>query len=253
MSGRLEGKVALITGGARGQGAAEVRAFTAEGATVYVADVLVEEAKQLAGECGGAAVPLALDVTDGADWQRAAAEIQSEHGRLDILVNNAGVLALTPIETTSQADYERVIAVNQTGVFLGMRAAIPLMEDAGGSIVNISSVGGLAGMPMMFAYVASKFAVRGMTRTAAVELAPRGIRVNSVHPGGVETPMLQELGLPPELLTQTAPLGRLARPEEIAALVLFLASDESSYCTGAEFVVDGGLVAGVPRPSNLQF
>lgn len=253
MAGRLDGKVALITGGARGQGAAEVRAFTAEGATVIVADVLVDEAKQVASECGAAAVPVALDVTDERNWERVAAEIRSEHGRLDVLVNNAGILALTPIETTSLADYERVVAVNQTGVFLGMRAAIPLMEGNGGSIVNVSSVGGLAGMPMMFAYVASKFAVRGMTRTAAVELAPRGIRVNSVHPGGVETPMLQELGLPPDLMTQAAPLGRLARPEEVAALVLFLASDESSYCTGSEFVVDGGLVAGVPRPSNLPF
>lgn len=253
MAGRLDGKVALITGGARGQGAAEVRAFTAEGATVIVADVLVDEAKQVASECGAAAVPVALDVTDERNWERVAAEIRSEHGRLDVLVNNAGILALTPIETTSLADYERVIAVNQTGVFLGMRAAIPLMEGNGGSIVNVSSVGGLAGMPMMFAYVASKFAVRGMTRTAAVELAPRGIRVNSVHPGGVETPMLQELGLPPDLMAQAAPLGRLARPEEVAALVLFLASDESSYCTGSEFVVDGGLVAGVPRPSNLPF
>jgi 3alpha(or 20beta)-hydroxysteroid dehydrogenase len=253
MPGRLEGKIALITGGARGQGAAEVRAFTAEGATVIVADVLFDDAKQVASECGGAAVPAALDVTDERDWERVATDIRSEHGRLDVLVNNAGVLALTPIETTTLPDYERVIAVNQTGVFLGMRAAIPLMEAGGGSIVNVSSVGGLAGMPMMFAYVASKFAVRGMSRTAAVELAPRGIRVNSVHPGGVETPMLQELGLPPDIMAQAAPLGRLARPEEIAALVLFLASDESSYCTGAEFVVDGGLVAGVPRPANLTF
>jgi 3alpha(or 20beta)-hydroxysteroid dehydrogenase len=253
MSGRLEGKIALITGAARGQGAAEVRAFVAEGARVIVADILVDEAKRLAEECDGMAVPVHLDVTDEQAWENVVADVRAEHGHLDVLINNAGILALTPIESTSLAEYQRIIAVNQVGVFLGMRACIPLLAERGGSIVNVSSIGGLAGMPMMLAYVASKFAVRGMTRTAAVELASRRIRVNSIHPGGVETPMLEELGLPPDLLTQAAPLGRLAKPEEIASLVTFLASDESGYCTGGEFVIDGGLTAGIPLPSGSPF
>jgi 3alpha(or 20beta)-hydroxysteroid dehydrogenase len=253
MSGRLEGKIALITGAARGQGAAEVRAFVAEGARVIVADILVDEAKRLAEECDGMAVPVHLDVTDEQAWENVVADVRAEHGHLDVLINNAGILALTPIESTSLAEYQRIIAVNQVGVFLGMRACVPLLAERGGSIVNVSSIGGLAGMPMMLAYVASKFAVRGMTRTAAVELASRRIRVNSIHPGGVETPMLEELGLPPDLLTQAAPMGRLAKPEEIASLVTFLASDESGYCTGGEFVIDGGLTAGIPLPSGSPF
>lgn len=253
MSGRLEGKVALITGAARGQGAAEVRAFVAEGARVIVADILLDEAKRLAGECDGMAVPIHLDVTDEQAWETVVADARAEHGHIDVLVNNAGILALTPIESTSLAEYQRIIAVNQIGVFLGMRACVPLLAERGGSIINVSSIGGLAGMPMMIAYVASKFAVRGMTRTAAVELASRRIRVNSIHPGGVETPMLEELGLPPDLLTQAAPMGRLAKPEEIASLATFLASDESSYCTGGEFVIDGGLLAGIPLPSGSPF
>jgi len=230
-----------------------VRAFVAEGARVIVADILVDEAKRLAEECDGMAVPVHLDVTDEQAWENVVADVRAEHGHLDVLINNAGILALTPIESTSLAEYQRIIAVNQVGVFLGMRACIPLLAERGGSIVNVSSIGGLAGMPMMLAYVASKFAVRGMTRTAAVELASRRIRVNSIHPGGVETPMLEELGLPPDLLTQAAPLGRLAKPEEIASLVTFLASDESGYCTGGEFVIDGGLTAGIPLPSGSPF
>jgi len=252
---RLEGKVALVTGAARGMGQAEARLFASEGARVVVADVLDDEGAALAREIGPSARFQHLDVTSEADWAAGVAAATRAFGRLDVLVNNAGIVIPSLLRDLSLADYRRVIDVNQTGVFLGMRAAIPALEAAGGgSIVNVSSIDGLIGMDLVFAYVASKFAVRGMTKTAALELAPLGIRVNSLHPGFVHTRMGNPTGDPAArtLLDRYGrrriPLRRPAEPEEIARLALFLASDESSYCTGSEFVADGGFTAGEPLP-----
>jgi 3alpha(or 20beta)-hydroxysteroid dehydrogenase len=248
VNGRLEGKSALVTGAARGQGAATARRFVAEGARVVIADVRDEEGKALAdelgGEYGGAARYLHLDVTSEDDWAAALPAGET----LDVLVNNAGVLYFGLLADTSLADYQRVIGVNQVGTFLGMRAAVPAMRAAGGgSIVNVSSVEGLAAAPLLTAYTASKFAIRGMTKVAAVELGQYGIRVNSVHPGMIDTDMIKDAvgGVELDLsrITRRVPLRRTGRPQEIADLVVFLASDESSYCTGAEFVADGGATA----------
>jgi len=246
--GRLDGKVALISGAARGQGAAAARRFVAEGAQVMIADVRTDEGKALAEELGDAAWYQPLDVGDEAAWRDAGAELERVFGRLDVLVNNAGVLFFSPLVDTSLADYERVIRTNQIGTFLGMRLAVPMMRRAGGgSIVNISSIEGMAGMPMLTAYTASKFAIRGMTKVAAMELGLDGIRVNSVHPGAVDTSMVSTaLGGQPVDTTaigRRVPVGRVGTAEEVANLVLFLASDESSYCTGGEFLVDGGATA----------
>lgn len=241
---RLEGKVALISGGAQGQGAAEARLFVDEGASVVIGDILTEEGSKLAQELGDAACFVELDVTNEDNWSRAIGEVEQRFGHLDVLVNNAGIFMVAPMATTTREDFERLVAVNQTGVFLGMKAALgALASRGGGSIVNVSSVEGLIALPAMFAYAATKFAVRGMTKAAALELAPAGIRVNSVHPGPVDTPMLQQFG-PGLDFSPIVPLSRPASAEEVAKLVLFLASDESSYCTGAEFVVDGGMTAG---------
>ena len=246
--GKLAGKIALITGAARGQGAAEARLFAEEGATVILTDVEDDVGEALATEIGGAADYVHLDVTSESEWQRLAEDIGRQHGHLDICVNNAGIIRLGPFEHTTLADYEAVVRVNQFGVFLGMRTSIPLMRKAGGgSIVNISSIDGLVGMSFAAGYVASKFAVRGMTKAAALELGSENIRVNSIHPGGVNTPMLT--GLQSEPQEQGAgfsrvPLGRVGEPEEVARLALYLASDDSSYSTGSEFIIDGGLTAG---------
>ena len=240
--GRLEGKVALITGAARGQGAAAARRYVEEGARVIIADVNDDQGKALADELGAAASYRHLDVSSEAQWQELAADLE----RLDVLVNNAGILHFSPLAKTTLADYERVIRINQVGCFLGMRTAVPLMSG-GGSIVNVSSVEGLAAMPMLVAYSASKFAIRGMTKVAAMELGKLGIRVNSVHPGAVDTDMVSSalggIAVDPTPIVKKVALGRIGRPEEIAQLVVFLGSDESSYCTGAEFVADGGATA----------
>jgi 3alpha(or 20beta)-hydroxysteroid dehydrogenase len=247
---RLDGKIALVSGAARGQGEAHARLFVAEGARVVVGDVLDEQGQALVEELGDDARYAHLDVSREEDWARVVATTVAEFGGLDILVNNAGIARYSSIVDLSLAAYMEVIGVNQVGAFLGMRAAIPLMTARGsGSIVNISSTSGLVGASGTLAYTASKFAIRGMTKTAALELAPLGIRVNSVHPGGVDTPMLKpdelenaDVGL--DQFIASVPLGRLAHPSELAKLVLFLASDESSYCTGSEFIADGGLTAG---------
>ncbi|HEX5366260.1 MAG TPA: glucose 1-dehydrogenase [Acidimicrobiales bacterium] len=246
---RLDGKVALITGAARGQGAVEARRFVEEGARVVVADVLDDEGRAVADSLDGSGAYTHLDVSSEADWAAAMDTARQAFGGLDVLVNNAGILLIRPLEQTGVDDYMRVVSVNQLGVFLGMRSAAPLLtERGGGSIVNISSVDGLVGTPGFTAYVATKFAVRGMTKAAAIELGSRGIRVNSVHPGGVDTPMLRlDAGMAEDVdldaLFKRNPLPRCGRPEDVANLVLFLASDESAYCTGSEFVVDGGLTA----------
>jgi 3alpha(or 20beta)-hydroxysteroid dehydrogenase len=244
---RLRGKVALITGAARGQGAAAARRFVAEGADVVLTDVLDDEGAALATELGGKASYKSLDVGDETAWAAVADEIRERFGRLDVLVNNAGMLHFSAIADTTLADYERIVRVNQIGTFLGMRMAVPLMKDAGGSIINISSVEGLGGMPFLVAYASTKFAIRGMTKVAAMELGQHGIRVNSVHPGAVDTAMVATAlgGMAVDMapIGAKVPLGRVAKPDEVANMVLFLASDESSYSTGAEFVVDGGATA----------
>lgn len=246
MAGRLEGKVALISGAARGQGAAEARLFAREGAKVVIGDVLDADLKGVADELAAAGLPvesLHLDVTSEEDWAAAVALAEKSFGGLHVLVNNAGVLSVGGIESTTREEWDRVIAINETGVWLGMKAAVPaIRRSGGGSIVNISSIYGLIGSGGSAAYQATKGAVRLLTKTAAVEYAPEGIRVNSVHPGIIETPMVTQ-GLPTEAASQliaATPLGRMGKPEEVAAGVLFLASDESSFVTGSELVIDGG-------------
>jgi 3alpha(or 20beta)-hydroxysteroid dehydrogenase len=231
-------------------GAAEARLFVDEGARVVIGDVLDAEGEVLAKDLGVAAVYRHLDVTSEDQWTEVVGDTIKRWGGVDVLINNAGIVKLAPIVMTTLEDYRAVIRVNQEGPFLGMKAVIPPMLGAGrGSIVNISSVDGMHGTPGIASYVASKFAVRGMTKVAALELGAFGIRVNSIHPGAIKTPMID----PPEfqgvdvagaVAKQTA-LQRIGESHEVAETALFLASDASSYCTGAEFVVDGGLTAGV--------
>lgn len=246
-SGRVADKVVIVTGGSRGIGAACVRRLVQEGARVVIADVLEAEGKALADELGDRASYVALDVTSEDGWERAIAEAEAAFGPVSGLVNNAGIVHVDPIEQHSEADYRRVIDVNQVGVFLGMKAAIPSLRRAsaagvGGSIVNISSTGGLIAYSRIIGYVASKWAVRGMTKTAAQELGPDNIRVNSVHPGFTRSEMTANSARSHEG-AQHQPLARQAEAVEIANLVLFLISDESSYSTGSEFVADGGFTS----------
>jgi 3alpha(or 20beta)-hydroxysteroid dehydrogenase len=238
--GRLDQKVALITGGARGQGAAEAALFASEGATVYLTDVLVDEGEQTASTIGGTF--LEHDVTSPEQWSGIVERVVADQGRVDVLVNNAGILLWAKMAETELDDWNRVIAVNQTGVFLGMRTVGPFMaERKTGSIVNISSIGGLRGAAPCFAYGATKWAVRGMTKSAAQELGPHGVRVNSIHPGIIDTPMMADQPL--DAMAARVPLGRYASAEEVAKLALWLASDDSEYANGAEFVLDGGQTA----------
>lgn len=239
--GRLDGKIILISGGARGQGAAEARACVAEGARVVIGDVLESAGRALAAELGQSCAFVRQDVTQEADWDaaiRAAEALGGLHG----LVNNAGIYQPATLMETDAAMFERHTRVNQLGCFLGMKAVVPLMEKSGGgAIVNVSSVAGLRGSPGAIAYSATKWALRGMTKSAAADLAPRGIRVNSIHPGPIDTEMLsvRTAAQNAERLTRV-PMRRMGTVDEIANLVLFLLSDESSYITGAEVAIDGG-------------
>lgn len=239
--GRVNGKVALISGGARGMGASHARLLASEGAKVVIGDLLDSEGEALAQELGEAARYVHLDVTDIGDWERAVDLAAEAFGGLDVLVNNAGIISFGPFEDYPLEKWNATIAVNLTGSFLGMQAALRLLKKSGaGSVVNISSVAGMQGNENLAAYIASKFGVRGLTKGAAIDLGKYGIRVNSVHPGTIRSPMTQDL----EIVDFPYALRRIGEPEEVSKMVLFLASDESSFSTGAEFIVDGGRTAG---------
>ncbi len=248
--GRLDGKVAIVTGGARGQGATEVKLFAREGARVVFGDILDEDGRKVEAEVvetWGEATYLHLDVTSAEDWRRAVETAESRYGRLDILVNNAGIVERRRIEDLTEEEWDRTMDINAKGPFLGAKYAIPAMRRAGGgSIVNISSVAGFVASPHSGgAYGASKGAVRLFTKAVAIQYAPDKIRCNSVHPGPVETPMLS---VPPDQASKerrlkSIPMGRIGKPEDIAYAVLYLASDESSFVTGSELAVDGGRTA----------
>ena len=249
MGDRLAGKVALISGAARGQGAAHAGLLAEEGARLVLGDIRGELLDSVANDLvakGHEVATVVFDVADEAGWERAVNLAEERFGRLDVLVNNAGVLDMAGVVDTGREVWDRVLATNQTGVWLGIRAAVPAMRRAGGgSIVNTSSIFGLVGSGGSAAYHSSKGAVRLLTKTAALELAPDGIRVNSVHPGIVDTPMLGD-SVPDEvvdLVVGATPIPRRARPEEISYGVLYLASDEASYVTGSELVIDGGYTA----------
>ena len=245
---RLEEKVAIITGAAGGIGAAAARTFAAEGALLVLTDADGDRVEQLSDELGGRVSARAHDVTSEEDWESVAQTVLQTHGRIDILVNNAGVFLAAPLTQTSLEDFRRVIDINTVGVFLGMRAVAGRMSARRtGSIINVSSVAGLIGSPYLTAYAASKWAVRGMTKVAAKELAASGVRVTSVHPGQIDTDMnTRQREATPELvdkLIRGIPMRRIGTPQEVADGLLYLASDESAYMTGAELVLDGGTTA----------
>lgn len=245
---RLKDKVAIVTGGARGMGAATVRLFVAEGAKVLIADVLDQEGEALAKELGAAARFVHHDVSDEASWQAAIAKASSAFGPIDVLVNNAGVLLFKTIADTSKADFERVISINLQGTFLGVkRVGAHMVERNRGSIINISSADGMKGANGLGAYCSSKWGIRGLTRVAAMEYGHKGVRVNSVHPGGIDTAMGNPYAEPKAAVNKRysmVPMQRVGDPEEVARTSLFLASDESSYLCGAEIAVDGGMLTG---------
>jgi len=239
---RLEGKVALISGGARGLGESFARAMVAQGAKVVLADVLDAEGEVLAKDLGDAAAYVHLDVTDRRQWAEAVALTIERFGTLNVLVNNAGIVAFGPIEEHTVEDWDRVIAVNLTGVFNGIQASVEALKaGAPSSIINISSTAGLHGYTALSAYNASKYGVRGMTKSVALDLGTAGVRCNSVHPGAIRTPMTGDLDLPQKHVA----MRRIGEPPEVAHLVVYLASDESSFSTGAEFVADGGETCGL--------
>lgn len=252
--GKLDGRVVLVTGAARGQGEQEARLFRAEGAEVVVADVLDDQGEALAREIG--ALYVHLDVGREDDWRSAVRAAQEAHGRIDGLVNNAGILRFNALTDTPLDEFMQVVQVNQVGCFLGVKTVAPAMAD-GGTIVNTASYTAVTGMAAVGAYAASKHAILGLTRVAALELAPRGIRVNAVCPGAIDTAMSNPSLLDPDadreeaakavdgLYRKLVPLGRIGRPEEVARLALFLTCDDSSYITGQPVVIDGGWLAGV--------
>jgi 3alpha(or 20beta)-hydroxysteroid dehydrogenase len=245
---RLEGKVALITGGARGIGAAIARRFAEEDARVLITDVELPAAQLVADELGGDAMAHPLDVSSEPDWAAVRSWALDAHERIDVLVNNAGLFLAASLADTTLEDFRRLQEVNQIGVFLGMRTIAPVMAThGGGSIVNVSSIAGLVGSPYLTAYAAGKWAVRGMTKAAAKELASSGVRVNSLHPGQIDTDMhTRQRERTPELvarLVASIPMQRIGDPGEVAEAAVFLASEESRYVTGTELVVDGGASA----------
>lgn len=241
---RLKNKVAIITGGARGMGASHVRLFASEGAKVVFTDLNEEEGRILEKEIGGNVKFIKQDVTDAASWEKVVEDTKKIFGQVNILVNNAGISINKPLLEITEDEYRKIVDINQVSVFLGTKAVAASMKKAGnGSIINISSMNGLVGGAI--GYTDTKFAVRGMTKAAAIQLSPLGIRVNSVHPGVIETPMVTEGDSYEviEKLSKQIPIRRMAKSEEVSNLVLYLASDESSYSTGSEFVIDGGLTA----------
>ncbi|HEY3657570.1 MAG TPA: glucose 1-dehydrogenase [Steroidobacteraceae bacterium] len=241
--GRLTGKVAVITGGARGMGAAHAQLFVQEGATVVIADLLEEEGQQCAAKLGPACRFIKLDVASASNWASLVAEVEDRHRGLHILIANAGVAEEAAITEASDEHFNRIVTINQKGVFYAVRAVVPAMRRAGGgAIVNISSIASMIAAPNSSVYSASKGAIAAFSRAAAVELAKDGIRVNSIHPGFIETAMLSAVRGVDQLLP-LIPMGRFGKPAEISALALFLASDEASYITGAQLVADGGYTA----------
>lgn len=250
-SSRLAGKVAIITGAARGQGAAEAKLFVEHGAKVVLGDVL-DEGRAVADGLGDAATFVPMDIRREEDWA-AAVEAAEALGPLNVLINNAAVVHFSSIVETTLEDYKRVIDVNQVGTFLGIRSVIePMKAAGGGSIINVSSIDGLHSAAGLSAYSSTKWAVRGLTKNAAIELGQYGIRVNSVHPGGMYTEMGGKGGQTEEEMNRSVysrfPIPRVGQPEEVAEVIVFLATDEGSYCTGSEFVADGGWFAGMRSP-----
>ncbi|WP_373779561.1 SDR family NAD(P)-dependent oxidoreductase [Jeotgalibaca porci] len=242
MSKRLTDKVAVVTGGASGIGEATVRKFVAEGAKVVIGDLNKERGQALAEELGDAAIFVAIDVTKASDWEEVKKQALEAFGTVDVLVNNAGISVAQSLLTMTEEQYRKILEINQVSVFLGMQKIAPIMIEKGaGSIINTSSINGLKAGAI--GYTDSKFAVRGMTKAASAELAPQGVRVNSIHPGIIETPMTMEGDAVEQIKAYAnfVPMRRMAQAEEVANLMLYLASDESSYSTGSEFIVDGGL------------
>ncbi|MCP5178991.1 MAG: glucose 1-dehydrogenase [Pseudomonadales bacterium] len=240
---RLDGKVAIITGAARGQGEAEARLFAAHGASVVLTDILAEQGQAVAADIGEAACFVLHDVASEADWARVVETAINTFGAVDILVNNAAISRPLKLEHTDLATYQQIVGVNQVGVFLGMRAVLePMKRAGGGAIINVGSVAALQGTSTLFAYTASKWAVRGMTRSAALELARYNIRVNQINPGVIDTPINHaNPDRMNQVLVQTTPMRRMGQPSEIAEAALFLASDAASFATGADFTIDGGM------------
>lgn len=249
---QLEGKVAIITGAARGQGAIEARMFAERGARVVLTDVLADDVKGVAADIGDAAVAESHDVSNEDDWARVVARAVEAFGGVDVLVNNAGIHWIRPLVDEQRADLDRILSVNLVGPFVGMQAVVePMRAGGGGSIVNVSSYAGLRGAYGHSAYGASKWGLRGLTKTAAVELGPLGIRVNSVHPGPIDTDMLPVPRAELEKRFGEVPLQRVGEPSEVAELVAFLASDAAAYLTGAEIAIDGGMDAGrIPKAAR---
>jgi len=260
--GRFDNRAVIVTGGSRGMGASHARGFVAEGANVVIADVLEQEGRTLADELGDHAIFSRLDVTSDRDWAATVAAAEDSFGPVSVLVNNAGIVRFGPIAETEPAVWRQVIDINLTGTYLGIRAIVPSMRKAGGgAIVNISSAGEMMAYPNNAAYVASKWGARGLTKTAALELGRDNIRVNSIHPGAIRTPILADHAPDAAAMAATmagagvglSAIPRIAEPDEITRLVLFVASDEASFSTGSEFIADGGHLLGpVPQHERAE-